>query len=103
MKGNLDEHLDKAVEDYEKGFEKVDKVLGKANRGLSRLYIGCVAILGNLFLGAFCLWGAYDASQALQWELNGETTPATVVELKESNDAVLGRRYTSIVEYEANG
>jgi len=103
MKSNLDENLDKAVENYEKGFEKVDKVLEKANRGLSRLYIGCVAILGNLFLGAFCLWGAYAALQGFQWEINGETAPATVVELKESNDAELGRRYTSIVEYEVNG
>jgi hypothetical protein len=101
--GNFEENLDKAVENYEKGFEKVDKVLEKANRGLSRLYIGCVAIFGNLFLGAFCLWGAYAASQAFQWEINGETAPATVVELKESNDSKLGRRYTSIVEYEVNG
>jgi hypothetical protein len=101
--GNFEENLDKAVENYEKGFEKVDKVLEKANRGLSRLYIGCVTIIANLFLGAFCLWGAYAASTAIQWELNGETTPATVIELKESNDAELGRRYTSIVEYAVDG
>jgi uncharacterized protein DUF3592 len=100
---NFEKNLDKAVDNYEKGFEKVDKVLEKANRGINRLYIGCVAILGNLFLGAFCLWGIYGASTAIQWELNGEAAPATVIELKESNDEKLGRRYTSIVEYEVNG
>jgi hypothetical protein len=100
---DFDKNLDKAVENYEKGFEKVDKVLEKADRGLSRLYIGCVAVFGNLFLGAFCLWGAYAAYAALQWELNGEAAPATVIELKETNDEELGRRYTSIVEYEVNG
>lgn len=100
---NFDENLDKAVANYEKGSEKVDKVLEKANRGLNRLYIGCFTILGNLFLGAFCLWGAYAASTAIRWELNGETIPAIVVELKESNDTELGRRYTSVVEYEVDG
>lgn len=97
---NFDGNLDKAVENYEKGF---DKVFEKTTRGLSRLYIGCFTIFANLFFAAFCLWGVYAASQSLQWEVNGEAAPATVVELKESNDAKLGLRYTSVVKYEVDG
>ena len=101
---NFDENLDKAVENYEKKFDKAANVLEKVGRGASRVYIGCMAIFANLFFAAFCLWGAYAASVSWKLQTAGVTTTGTVVRLEESKTSEgYCCEYTPVVEFEAGG
>lgn len=80
----------------------LDKTLDKVEKGANRLQIGCITIFVNLFLGAFCLWGAYAAVVANRLETNGVTTEGIVVGLDESDNEG-STVYSPIVEYEVNG
>ena len=85
---NFDENLDKAVESYEKNFDKVANTVDKVATGVNRLRIGCITLFVNLFFAAFCLWGAYAASVSWKLQTAGEVTTGTV---------------TRLVEFQANG
>jgi hypothetical protein len=101
---NLDENLDKAVDKYEKGFDKAANAVGKVANVANRLYIGCVTIVANLFFMGFCLWGGYAAYTSWQLQTNGETVTGVVVELEEHSDAEGGCcTYVPIVEYSVKG
>lgn len=105
---DFDRKLDKAVENYEKGFDKVADKAGKAidvvGRGANRLYIGCITIFANLFFCAFCLWGAYAANVSWRLQTAGEITTGTVARLEESETSEgYCCVYSPVVEFEANG
>jgi hypothetical protein len=105
---NLDDNLDKAVESYEKGFDKVadkaEKVIGSVQRGANRLYIGCATVLANVFFAAFCLWGVYAATISWKLQTGGETTTGVVTHLEESKTSEgYCCVYSPVVEFEVNG
>jgi hypothetical protein len=98
------EKLNQAVEAYEKNFDKAANTLGKVGRGANRLYIGCTAILVNLFFAAFCLWGAYAASVSWKLETTGELTTGTIIRLEESETSEgYCCVYAPVIEFQANG
>ncbi len=108
MSDKFEENLDKAVESYEKGFDKVankaEKAMGAVQRGANRLYIGCATIFANLFFAAFCLWGVYAASVSLKLQTEGEITTGTVTRLEESKTSEgYCCVYSPVVEFEVNG
>jgi hypothetical protein len=83
---------------------RLDKSLDSAGRWISRLQIGCVTILANLFFAGFCLWGAYAGYTSWQLETQGETTTGTVVRLEESSTSEGGCCvYSPVVEFQAAG
>jgi hypothetical protein len=89
---------------YEKSVDKAVDAVDKIGRGANRLSIGCAAILANLFLMAFCLWGAYAAYVSWQLETSGERTTGVVVRLNEQDDSDGGCcTYVPVVEFEAGG
>ncbi len=101
---NFDKNLDKAVENYEKGFDKVANVAEKVGRGVNRLYIGCIGVFSNLFFAAFCLWGAYAASVSWKLQTAGEVTTGTVTRLEESKTSEgYCCEYAPVVEFDVNG
>ncbi|MBK8781990.1 MAG: DUF3592 domain-containing protein [Anaerolineales bacterium] len=101
---NFDENLDKAVESYEKNFDKVANTVDKVATGVNRLRIGCITLFVNLFLAAFCLWGAYAASVSWKLQSTGEVTTGTVTRLEESKTSEgYCCLYTPVVEFQANG
>jgi hypothetical protein len=82
---------------------KLDKTLDAVGTGANRLQIGCWLIFGNLFLAAFCLWGAYAAYTGWQLQTNGVTTPGTVVRLDERSSADSGCcTYVPVVDFTVN-
>jgi hypothetical protein len=108
MKSDFDDKLDKAVENYEKGFDRVankaEKAVDAAGRGANRLYKGCVTVFANLFFCAFCLWGAYAASVSWRLQSAGVLTTGTVARLEESETSEgYCCVYSPVVEFEANG
>jgi hypothetical protein len=83
---------------------KLDKTLDAAQKGASRLQVGCWIIFGNLFLGAFCLWGVYAGYTSWRLQNEGMTTTGTVVRLEESNSSEGGCCvYSPVIEFSANG
>ncbi|MBL8103669.1 MAG: DUF3592 domain-containing protein [Anaerolineales bacterium] len=101
---NFDENVDKAVQSYEKNFDKALNTVDKVSTGLNRLRIGCLALFTNLFLAAFCLWGAYAASISWKLQTAGQTTTGTVTRLEESKTSEgYCCMYTPVVEFNANG
>ena len=83
---------------------KIDKTLDAVGKGASRLQTGCWIIFGNLFLAAFCLWGAYAAYTSWRLQNEGQTTTGTVVRLEESNSSEGGCCvYSPVIEFSANG
>src|SRR5690242_10200084 len=83
---------------------KLEKTVGGVERSVNRLQTGCILILSNLFLGAFCLWGVYAAYTGWQLETKGETTSGTVVRMAESNSSEGGCCvYSPVVEFRADG
>ncbi len=101
---NFDENLDKAVESYEKNFDKVTNTVDKVATGINRLRIGCITLFVNLFFAAFCLWGAYAASVSWKLQSVGEVTTGTVTRLEESKTSEgYCCLYTPVVEFQANG
>ena len=101
---NFDENLDKAVESYEKNFDKVTNTVEKVATGVNRLRIGCITLFVNLFFAAFCLWGAYAASVSWKLQTAGEVTTGTVTRLEESKTSEgYCCLYTPVVEFQANG
>jgi hypothetical protein len=83
---------------------KLDKTIDSVGTGVNRLQIGCWIIFGNLFLGAFCLWGAYAAYQGWRLQNEGLTTTGTVVRLEESDSGEGGCCvYSPVVEFTING
>jgi len=104
MKNDFDENLDRAVENYEKKFDKAANVLGKVGRGANRLYIGCMAVLTNLFFAAFCLWGAYAATISWKLQTAGEVTTGIVTRLEEGKtDDGACCVYSPVIEFDVNG
>lgn len=108
MKSNFEDNVDKAVENYEKNFDKVagkaEKVIGVVGRGANRLYIGCVTIFANLFFAAFCLWEAYAASVSWKLQTAGEITTGVVTRLEESKTSEgYCCLYSPVVEFDVNG
>lgn len=104
----FDENLDKAVENYEKNFDKVagkaEKVIGVVGRGANRLYIGCITIFANLFFAAFCLWGVYAATVGWRLQSAGEVTTGVVARLEESKTSDgYCCVYSPVVEFQVNG
>jgi hypothetical protein len=97
-----DEQMDRLAKNYEKNFDKAFSAVEKGANALDKVQQGCWLVGINLFLCAFFGWGVFAALNAIRVE-GQETTSATVVELNESNDPELGRRYTSEVEYEVDG
>lgn len=96
--------FDKAVESYEKGFDKAANALGKVSSGATHLFNGCVLIFANLFFMAFCAWGAYAASVSWKLETTGEVTTGTVLRLEESKTSEgYCCVYTPVIEYQVNG
>lgn len=82
----------------------LDKTLNTVGTGVNRLQTGCWILFGNLFLGAFCLWGVYAGY--ISWTLQNEgiTTTGTVVRLEESNSSEGGCCvYSPVIEFSANG
>jgi hypothetical protein len=104
---NFEDKLDKAVNSYEKGVEKLapklENAVEKVGRGLNRLYIGCTMIFGNLFFAAFCLWGAYSAVVSWRLQTSGEITTGTVARLEESTHEGYCCVYSPVVEFQVNG
>lgn len=101
---NFDENLDKAVENYEKKFDKAMNVVDKVSLVTNRLYIGCIAVVSNLFFAAFCLWGAYAASVSWKLQTTGEVTMGTVTRLEESMTSEgYCCEYAPVVEFDVNG
>jgi hypothetical protein len=83
---------------------KLDKTLDAVGTGVNRLQIGCWMIFGNLFLGAFCLWGAYAGYTGWKLQNEGIATTGTVVRLEESDSSEGGCCvYSPVVEFSANG
>jgi hypothetical protein len=105
---DFDKKLDKAVSDYEKGFDKAagkaEKVIGTVQRGANRMYIGCITIFANLFFAAFCLWGAYAATVSWRLQSAGELVTGVITRLEESKtrDGYCCV-YSPVVEFEVNG
>lgn len=92
------------MSNYEKNVDKAVNAVEKAGGVVNRLQIGCWIIFANLFLGGFCLWGAYAGYVSWQLEQNGETTTGIVTRLEESSDGDGGCCvYSPVVEFEANG
>jgi uncharacterized protein DUF3592 len=82
---------------------KLDKTLDVVEKGASRLQIGCWIIFGNLFLAAFCLWGAYAAYTSWRLQNEGQTTTGTVVRLEESSSSEGGCCvYAPVIEFNTN-
>lgn len=108
MSDKFEENLDKAVESYEKGFDKLapklENAVEKIGRGANKLYIGCATIFANLFFAAFCLWGAYAASVSWKLQNEGEITTGTVTRLEESETSEgYCCVYSPVIEFEVNG
>jgi hypothetical protein len=83
---------------------KLDKTLDAVGTGVNRLQIGCWIVFGNLFLAAFCLWGAYAGYTSWRLQNEGLTTTGTVVRLEESNSSEGGCCvYSPVIEFKANG
>lgn len=101
---DFEKNLDKAVENYEKTFDKASQVVDKASVGVSRLLTGCVTLVVNLFLAAFCLWGAYAAMVNVKLQTSGEVTTGRVVRLEETRtEDGSCCVYTPVIEFEAGG
>ena len=92
---NTDEQMDRLADAYEKKIGKAVDAVEKGADVLGKVQQGCWLVVINLFLCAFFSWGAFAAYAAIQVERQ-ETASATVVELNESGDPELGRRYTSM-------
>jgi hypothetical protein len=99
---NTDEKFDRLSDEYGKKIGKAVDTIEKGANVISKVQQGCWLVGINLFLCAFFGWGVFAALNAFRVE-GQDTASATVVELNESNDPELGRRYTSVVEYEVNG
>jgi hypothetical protein len=100
----FDDDLDKAINSYEKGFDKAANVLGKVSSGANHIANGCILLVANLFFAAFCMWGAYAASVSWKLETSGEVTTGTVARLEESTTSEgYCCVYSPIVEFQANG
>jgi|SRR5688572_4220504 len=83
---------------------QLEKTMDGVERGVNRLQVGCILVLANLFLGAFCLWGVYAAYTGWQLQTKGETTSGTVVRMEESNSAEGGCCvYSPVIEFRADG
>ncbi len=77
---------------------------GLVGQTLNRLQIGCMALVFNLLLGGFCLWGGYAAYNGWRLETQGETTTGRVVRLEESSNGDGGCCvYSPVVEFQAAG
>ena len=105
---NFEDKLDKVVNNYEKGLEKLAPKFGnaveKVGTGLNRLYIGCTTIFANLFFAAFCLWGSYAATISWRLETSGEITTGRVTRLEESETSEgYCCVYSPVVEFQVNG
>ncbi len=108
MSDKFEENLDKALESYERGVDKLapklENAVEKIGRGANRLYIGCATIFANLFFAAFCLWGVYAATISWKLQTEGETTTGTVTRLVESKTSEgYCCVYSPVVEFEVNG
>lgn len=96
--------MDNLVENYEKTVDRVAGAAEKAAGVANRLWIGCLTIFMNLFLGGFCLWGVYAGYMGWQLQTKGETTPGTVVRLEESSSSDDGCCvYSPVVEFDVDG
>jgi hypothetical protein len=83
---------------------KLDKTIDAVGTGVNRLQTGCWIIFGNLFLGAFCLWGVYAGYTSWKLQTEGTTTTGTVVRLEESDSAEGGCCvYSPVVEFSTDG
>ncbi|MBI3169754.1 MAG: DUF3592 domain-containing protein [Chloroflexi bacterium] len=101
---NENNKFDKAVENYEKGFDKAINVVEKVGSGVNHLFNGCFLIIANLFFAAFCMWGAYAASVSWKLETSGEVATGIVTHLEESETSEgYCCVYSPIVEFQANG
>ena len=69
---------------------------------VDRVRSGCILLLANLFLMAFCSWGVYAANVALQLEQNGVTTEGIVVAMEESNTDG-SSTWSPVVEFRVDG
>ena len=82
---------------------QLDKTLNTVEKGVSRLQAGCWILFGNLFLAAFCVWGAYAGYTSWRLQNEGSTTTGVVVRLEESNSSEGGCCvYSPVVEFNAN-
>jgi hypothetical protein len=99
---DFDRSMDRLGNKMEKNVDKAVNAIEKGANVVSKVQQGCMLLFINLFLCAFFSWGVFAALGAIRVE-SQETATATVVELKESNDPELGRRYTSMVEFQADG
>ena len=82
-----------------------EKNVDRAKKSLTavdHIRSGCLLIIVNLFLMAFCGWGAYAAYVALQLEQNGLTTEGVVIEMEESNGED-GVSWSPVVEFRVDG
>jgi hypothetical protein len=83
---------------------KLDKTIDAVGTGVNRLQIGCWIIFGNLFLGAFCLWGVYAGYMSWRLQNEGATTTGMVIRLEESDSGEGGCCvYSPVVEFTVNG
>ena len=73
------------MDNYERTVDKLANTAEKAAGAVNRLQIGCWIIVANIFLGGFCLWGAYAGYISWKLEQEGVTTTGTVVRLEESD------------------
>jgi len=96
--------VDDYVKNYEKAVDKVANTAEKAAGVANRLYIGCILVFANLFLGGFCLWGVYAGNISWKLENEGETTTGKVVRLEESNSSDGSCCvYSPVIEFDVNG
>lgn len=83
---------------------KLDKTLDAVGTGVNRLQIGCWILFGNLFLAAFCLWGAYAGYTSWRLQNEGITTTGMVIQMEESNSSEGGCCvYSPVIEFTVNG
>jgi len=96
--------MDNFEQNYERAVDKIANKAEKAAGAVSRLQLGCWIVFANLFLAAFCLWGAYAAYTSWKLDQEGETTTGRVVRLEESSDGDGGCCvYSPVIEFEVDG
>jgi len=92
------------MDNYERAVDKLANTAEKAAGAVNRLQIGCWIIAANLFLGGFCLWGAYAGYVSWKLENEGVTTTGTVVRLEESDTNDGGCCvYSPVIEFMTDG
>ena len=92
------------LDNYEKNVDKALNAVDKVGKAASRVQIGCITLLVNVFFAGFCLWGVYTGYVSWRLEQGGEKTTGNVVRLDERNSSEDGCCvYSPVIEFVAGG